>query len=155
MPQHKIGITVQFSDYGKHLETLFQNIDMQKYTWYVTNSEIYCAINNDTVLNILQPGIYDGKSFLTEIETGTYHIIHLRLFAVPHNVSINPGKILTYQDFLSSSAEIALLCADCQADIYVKDEASIESLAEAASQKISKQELFLTPENNGRTGFWI
>lgn len=150
-----IGLRFCFEGYEKHFDIIFSKIDIKKYVWHVTNSEIHCLSNPYQKAFLLPPNTYSGEEFLNEIKSCSYHVIHTRLFAAPTNDPTLPTDIDDYQSFLKSPFEIALLCADCYADFYAKDPKVIKAVADACKQIPESDLSFLTKENDTRTGFYI
>lgn len=150
-----IGLRFCFDGYEKHFDIIFSKIDVKKYVWHVTNSEIHCLSNPYQKAFLLPPNIYSGEEFSDEIKCCDYHAIHARMFAAPAHDPSLPKNIDDYEAFLKSPFEIALLCADCYADFYAKDPKVIRAVADACIHNQKSDQSFLTKENDTRTGFYI
>ncbi|MBR2860430.1 MAG: DUF2691 family protein [Clostridia bacterium] len=153
----KIGIRFQFEDYDKHFAKIFEDINIDKYDWYVTNSEIIYF--NEKIKRadseFLQPAIYKGKIFSEQIDLFPYYIIHARILAVPEGMSLHPEEIIDYDGFCNSSCEIALLCADCYVDLYAKRENIVNVIAKSCKKYYGNKLSFITEKDDGRTSFFI
>lgn len=155
--KRKIGVTFQFIGYNNHFSIIFKNIEIEKYLWYVTNSEIIYYDENlkKACEGVLKPNKYSGQLFAKKINECAYHVIHARILATSTNKTIDPDEIADYETFCSSDCEFALLCADCYVDFYAKDEKIIDAIAEACKQNYTCEISFITKENDERTGFYI
>lgn len=159
MVKNAIGINFEFSrEYVNHFAQLFENISVERYTWYVSCSENFCS-NNGKWDSFLPNGIYSGNEFFSIISSISEYYIHLIcLFAVPRGKIFDLDKINDYEDYVKSNAEIALLSADSIVDLYVKDENVLNTIINSciyyysSNTKIPK---IITHENNVRNKFWV
>ena len=153
----KIGVSFKFDKYDKHFIIIFKDIDLNKYIWHVTNSEIiyYNEEIKRADTGVLEPNVYNGEKFLKQINSFPYYVISTRLFATSVGNTIKPEEITDYNAFYNSNCEIALLCADSYVDFYAKDESVIDAVAESCKKHYNCDVMFITKENDMRTGFYI
>ena len=162
MMKNYIGVSFAFAHtYTNHLGRLFENIQVEAYTWYSLQSENY--ISGTKGLDFfLTNGVYSGEEFRKMIEETEYYIHLLCLYGVPNGKSFDPKQIKNYDDYLKSNAAIALFSGDSIVDLYCKDSGMLEVIATACNQdngeSIDKSHdavrLFTTQEDE-RTGFYI
>ncbi len=154
-----IGIHFEFSkNYVDHFARLLKNISIEKYNWYVSCSENYRS-HMGNIDPFLPNGIYSGREFASIIDSAKESYIHLIcLYAVPEEDEFDPGKVRNYEDYVKSSAVIALLSADSSVDFYTKDYDILKTVFESCERYYNNDNsplYIITPQNDGRTGFWV
>ncbi|MEG0383914.1 MAG: DUF2691 family protein [Solibacillus sp.] len=91
--------------------------------------------------------ILDGHTFLERITTNKHYIIFADFKAFPHNGDIQ--KIIYYDDFVTSSCDLALLVIDSvYISIFLKSEVLINMFFERAEAFGFKDIKILTDEND-------
>ncbi len=155
-----IGVNCCSKKYMNHLGSLFETVNFEEYTWYVSCSENFASGEYTGRVELFLPdGVYSGEQLRSVIrQTPKYYIHLLRLFAVPLGKNIECQKINNYKDFLESEAEIALLSADSDIDLYVKNfdilQNVIRSCMNYYGNEVASPKL-ITLQNDDRTGFWV
>ena len=154
-----IGMRFEFSrEYLNHFAQLFENFTVEKYTWYVSCSENYLSCNGK-IQQFLPNGIYSGDEFASIIRSLSNYYIHLVcVFAVPIGKSFDPDAIKYYEDYIKSTAEIALLSADSYADLYVKDLNVLKKIVSSCKKYYSNGTIspqYITSQNDGRERFEV
>lgn len=162
MSNEYIGIEFEFAHkYTNCLGEIFKKVNVKEYTWHTTCSESYVE-GNTNVEFFMPDGIYDGESFEKMI-ANTNHYIHLLcLYGVLNGVAFSAEQITDYNDFLNSSAEIALISADSIVQMYLKDSNMLKSIASICNDNnggfIDKSRIpvrLFTKETDARTGFKV
>ena len=127
-----IGIEFEFThDYVNHITRIFQNITVEKFTWYVYWSENYMPDGNGKIEQFLPNGVYSGQEFSLIINSSQEYYIHcIHLYAVPNGLDFDHASIKNYNDYKRSNAVIALLSEDSLVDFYTKDNNILKSVYE-------------------------
>ena len=162
MDKDFIGIRFEFShEYMNHLGRLFNELSVENYTWYSSQSENYIADRSGVQL-FLPDGVYDGVEFKNLIQNAEYYIHLLCLYGVPKEKPFDPDNIRDYDDYVCSNAEIALFSADSIVDLYAKDSKNLDTIAMLCREHKKRGGIdadrpikFLTRQNDERTGFYI
>ena len=151
-------LTCQYAD---TLKKLFENINIEKYMWYVKNSENYVYIS-ESCDSFLPDGIYDGNCFRKIINTPEHYIHLLSLYGVPIGKNFDINTISNYCDYFQSNAEIAMFSGDGMVDFYSKNINIIKTVYKNCknnngnfiNSSEGSIELF-TIDQNTRAGFYV
>lgn len=155
---NKIGFSFAFpNEYDSHLRKIFNNIDYQKYTWYVSDSFILYHNEKKGMADasIFTNGVYYGSCFRNIVSNNAYCIIQARIFAVPKDEIIDVGTIVNFASYLNSNCEIALLCADYYVDFYAKNNDILNLVKENCISNSYEQLSDIVVGNDSRTSFYI
>ncbi len=159
-----VGMSFVFAnEYMDHLAKLFKDVDVENYTWYTTHCMncFYYSVPSERARTFLPDGVYSNSEFKQLVQTTKHYLRLLCLYGVPVGKAFDIEKILVYQDYVQSNAEIALMIADGYVDLYAKDTGILNAIYEAVCRNeggfVSARypvELF-TPETDSRTGFLV
>ena len=155
-----IGIRFEFSrKYLDHLARLFENISVEKYTWYVSCSENFLSCDDGKIQQFLPNGVYSGAEFNSIIHSTSNYYIHLiYILAVPIGSEIDTCSINSYEDYVNSPVEIALLSADSYVDLYAKDLGTLKSIFSSCQKYYALGTItpqYITPQNDDRETFFV
>lgn len=93
MKKNYVGVSFAFArTYTNHLGRLFENIQIEAYTWYALQSENYISETKGMDF-FLTNGIYNGEEFRKMIEETEYYIHLLCLYGVPNGKSFESKQI--------------------------------------------------------------
>lgn len=111
-----IGISFEIPNkYGKFLNNILDNIELEKYLWNIYDSEVL----NKEGKNIFYNNIYNNKHIMKDNED--YYLIFANIQGCRKNS--NRITIKSYQDFIKSNCEILIIIVDSIfVDFYAKDE---------------------------------
>lgn len=131
------------------LPFIIKSIDIKKYIWYVIEEEI---MNFDDNHHLLINKEYSGEELEKILSDKDILPICINLHA--YTAYNEPDNIDTYDDFLKSKCEIAVMIHDCNyIEIYAKDIKLIDTLKSDAEQNKFEDTEYITDENDGRTVF--
>ncbi|OCS85535.1 DUF2691 family protein [Caryophanon tenue] len=143
------GLTFEINnEYGKCLEEILSGIIEPSWFWSIGPGEAYKCFNNSK-LELFPPNneIMDTKSFMNIITTGKYYLIFSDIKAFPTRESI--VEIKTYDDFLKSSCQLALLVIDSVfVSIFVKSEEILCIVYECAKKLAYTNIKFITEDES-------
>ena len=149
----KRGISFEIPNaYGSYLGEILEPFNMTAFNWYIGGEESY-FVDDDTLGEPLFPKeIYgiDGLLLKTTLEDNKYYVIFANLKAYPKEQNVI--DVRTYEDFLNSDCQLALLVVDCAyVTIYCKDKDILEGLYQNAVRHGYDDIKFVTDENDRRT----
>lgn len=142
------------NEYGKQLSDILTDIVNPSWYWSIGPGESYKPgglYKNDKDPKMLEElfpsNAMEGEAFLKLISTGEYYLIFADLKAFPTNESV--VKINSYEDFLKSSCQLALLVIDSvYVSIVLKEQQMIDKILERAEGIGYTNIKFLTDENH-------
>ncbi|MFJ7698662.1 DUF2691 family protein [Lysinibacillus fusiformis] len=150
------GISFEINkEYGKFLSDIFSNIINPSWYWSVGPGESYKIEKGTLGSDLFPPSVsLNGPSFLECISTDAYYLIFADLKAFPNMEEV--VEIKSYDDFLKSTCELALLLIDsCYVSIFSKDESITHKLFERAKIFHYTNISYLTNENDPHTGLTV
>ncbi|WP_432664410.1 DUF2691 family protein [Wukongibacter baidiensis] len=123
-------------------------VNIEEYVWHLENIEFVEMDDNKKYWNIEQPFIERGSSFKERLDNSEYYAIFGEIIAFP--LKSKPCKVHSYEEFLSSDAELVLLIVDVTyIDIYCKDLRLVELLYQNAERN-SYEKVEFIDENDPR-----
>ncbi|MGE7982290.1 DUF2691 family protein [Solibacillus sp. NPDC093137] len=137
--------------YGRYLYDILEDINIKNYFWKSGDGEAY-YIDNKQIGEAMfpQPYTYNGQDLYNRISAKDYYVLFADLKAFKENTHIQ--GIATYEDFLNSQCEIALLIVDSSyITIYVKDQHVTERIYRKAVQNGYENIAYITDHNDPRT----
>ncbi|WP_269318269.1 DUF2691 family protein [Exiguobacterium sp. KJ 601] len=138
------------NQYGQFLKAILSPIPLDQYRWKVIDEESY--IVKDGHLNRLlfsDSIVIDGRQFAELLTQHEHYLIFVDIKAFQSHMS---SEIVTYEDFLHSTCEFALLVTDSQdVTIYCKDQEMLNSLYQNASWYGFEDVTYITRHNDSRT----
>lgn len=150
------GITFEIkNEYGKFLSDILSNIINPSWYWSVGPGESYKKEKGTLGSELFPPSvILNGQSFLEYISTDEYYLVFTDLKAFPNMEEV--VEIKSYEDFLKSTCELALLIIDsCYVSIFSKDESTIHKLFERATNFHYTYIKYITNENDTHTSLTV
>lgn len=152
-----IGVSFQLRyDSGSFLSEIFSLIDVHKFIWSIGDNEIiYRDENGHLSTSIFDNELMTGSEFLRSIEKKKYYLVYADIKAFTHREQIRP--IETYDDFVQSDCEIALLCTDTvYVEVYCKNESLMNTIIDNCRRfGFSNLQVLSRAENSGnRFGVW-
>ncbi|MFN3632719.1 DUF2691 family protein [Exiguobacterium profundum] len=138
------------NQYGQFLKAILSPIPLDSYQWNVVDEESY-IVNEGQLDRLLFPEstVIDGHQFAELLTYHEHYLIFVDIKAFQPNMS---SEIVTYEDFLHSTCEFALLVTDSQdVTIYCKDPQMLNSLYENASWHGFGDVTYITSHNDSRT----
>jgi len=157
-----IGLSFDLSgQYTDSFNKILKGIELEKYTWYVKDSEIIFS-DAQGHGEYLPNGVYSGEDFINLIKNPNYYVILVCLYGVPNSKDFNIDCVSNYEDYLGSNADIAMFVADGTVDLYSKDGKILGMIHQNClgneggfiDLKGKGIKLF-TLEENLRTGFYV
>lgn len=147
----KRGIQLEIpNEYGSWLGTILQPFDIAAYHWYIGGEEAY-FLENGSLGNPLFPReVYgmDGMHLKGMLEDHVYYVIFANLKAYPKEKDVI--DVRTYEEFLHSDCQLALLVVDCvYVAIYCRDMEILDSLYHNAAKRFDDVR-FITDANDTR-----
>ena len=128
---------------GNYLFKLLSHVDMEKYRWFIEDSEVYVGIEGE----LFAQTQYTGDEFKRVISESIYYVVNTRIQGSPHGDS--ETAIKTYDDFCESDCEIYVVIIDCiYVDIYVKDQTVAEIMKQNAIRSSFADIDFITGQND-------
>ena len=144
------GLTFEIPNrYGSLLGEVLKPVDITAFSWRIGGGESYKVVNDqlDEDLFSFDKEIIEGSELKNLLENNKYYIIFTDLKAYPKGKELL--HIETYEDFIISNCELALLVADCSyAAIYCKNQGAIELLYKNAIECGFENVKYLTDEND-------
>ena len=139
------------NEYGRYLYDILEDNNIKKYFWKSGDGEAYYIENNELGAALFpQPYTYTGQDLYNRISAKHYYVIFADLKAFKEKTHVQ--EIATYDDFLNSQCEIALLIVDSTyVTIYIKDQHVTERLYRKAVHNGYENIAFITDENDLRT----
>ncbi len=138
------------NQYGQFLQAILSPIPLDSYQWNVVDEESY--IVKDGQLDCLlfpKSTIINGRQLNELLTYHEHYLIFVDIKAFQPSMS---SEIATYEDFLHSTCEFALLVTDSQdVTIYCKDPQMLNSLYENASWHGFEDVTYITSHNDSRT----
>lgn len=142
------------NEYGKQLSDILTDIVNPSWYWSIGPGESYkpgglYKIDKDPKMleEFFTSQTMNGEAFLKLISTEEYYIIFADLKAFPTSESI--VEINSYEDFLKSSCQLALLVIDSvYVSIVLKEQQMIDKFFERAESNGYTNIEFLTDEND-------
>ncbi|WP_276327286.1 DUF2691 family protein [Exiguobacterium profundum] len=100
------------NQYGQFLKAILSPIPLDSYQWNVVDEESY-IVNEGQLDRLLFPEstVIDGHQFAELLTYHEHYLIFVDIKAFQPNMS---SEIATYEDFLHSTCEFALLVTDSQ-----------------------------------------
>ncbi|OWA33008.1 hypothetical protein B9G55_23990 [Saccharibacillus sp. O16] len=150
------GISFEIpNEYGRFLEDILIPFKVEEHDWWIGGEESY--IIRDEKLDALFPGLIEcmeGETLRNIIKNNKYYLIFQDLKAFPKGSK--PNEIKTYDEFLRSNCDLALLVVDSSyITIYCKNIKLVEELyANAQKQDYTNIE-YITDDNDFRTGLSV
>lgn len=138
------------NQYGQFLKAILSPIPLDSYQWNVVDEESY-IVKDGQLDRLLFPEstVIDGHQFAELLTYHKHYLIFVDIKAFHSNMS---SEIATYEDFLHSTCEFALLVTDSQdVTIYCKDQEMLNSLYENASWHGFEDVTYITSHNDSRT----
>lgn len=152
-----IGIKFQLkNEYSDFLAQIFDGIDVGKFAWVIAYEEILYQDEHRRLKNsFFGCDLMDGPGFCKRIKEKTYYMLFADLKAFSDRAQVT--EIETYEDFASSSCEIALFCDDAvYVDLYCKSEAMLNRIVENCELfGFGDLERIMTRDEDGRTRFSV
>ena len=139
------------NQYGRYLFDILEGIDINKYFWKTGGEEAYYIEENMLGEPLFpKPHIYSGTELYSRISEKEYYVIFADLKAFINKKDVE--EVATYEDFVLSPCEFALLIVDCSyVTIYAKDQQSIARIyAKAVAAGFENIE-YITDGNDTRT----
>lgn len=144
------GLTFEIPNrYGSLLGEVLKPVDITAFSWRIGGGESYKVVNDqlDEDLFSFDKEIIEGSELKNLLENNKYYIIFTDLKAYPKGKELL--HIETYEDFIISNCELALLVVDCSyAAIYCKNQGAIELLYKNAIECGFENVKYLTDEND-------
>lgn len=138
------------NQYGQFLQAILSPIPLDRYQWKVVDEESY--IVKDGQLDCLlfsDSTVIDGRQFAELLTQHEHYLIFVDIKAFQSHMF---SEIVTYEDFLHSTCEFALLVIDSQdVTIYCKDQKMLNSLYENASLHGFEEITYITSHNDSMT----
>lgn len=136
--------------HGRYLYEILEAIDIRDYFWKSEAEEAYYIENNQLDEAMFpQPYTYTGQDLYNRISAKDYYVLFADLKAFKENTHIQ--GIATYEDFLNSQCEIALLIVDSSyITIYVKDQHVTERIYRKEVQNGYENIAYITDDNDPR-----
>ncbi|WP_214700808.1 MULTISPECIES: DUF2691 family protein [unclassified Exiguobacterium] len=137
------------NQYGQFLQVILSPIPLDQYRWKVVDEESYIVKDEqlDRLL-FLDSTVIDGRQ-LNELIIQQHYLIFVDIKAFHPNVST---EVETYEDFLRSTCEFALIVTDSQdVTIYCKDQQMLGSLYQNAILHGFEDIAYITSNNDSRT----
>lgn len=131
---------------------IFKPLNVSAYHWY-NDERQYEVFPDERNEDLFDTDYYSGTDFLARIHR-KHFILFLKLQAYfPVGVYFD---IRTYDEFVSSDCQILFLIYDCEwVEIYIKDISVTDLLFQNAIGKGFADVLYITDENDKRTGMEI
>jgi len=150
------GISFEIpNEYGRFLEDILKPFKVEDHNWWIGGEESY--IIQDGKLDALFTGLIEcmeGETLRNVIKNNDYYLIFQDLKAFPKGSK--PIDIRTYDDFLRSNCELALLIVDSSyTTIYCKNVELVEGLYSNARKQDYTNIEYITDENDFRTGLSV
>ncbi|WP_042475624.1 DUF2691 family protein [Bacillus ndiopicus] len=147
-----IGITFLIpNQWGRFLYDLLKPINLSAFHWQIGAGESYIMKDGD-IGGELYPNemsSIEGNKLKARIETNTYYVIFADLKAFP---TLQMRTIKTYEDFVKSDCELALIIVDCSyVSIYCKQQTMLETLYNHALYCGYENVQYVTEDNDTRT----
>ncbi|WP_214742476.1 DUF2691 family protein [Exiguobacterium sp. s48] len=136
--------------YGHFLQEILNTIPIEQYRWSVVDEESY-IVENGELNRLLFPDstIIDGHQFAELLTQHEHYLIFVDIKAFQSDMS---SEIVTYEDFLQSTCEFALLVTDSQdVTMYCKDPQMLNSLYENAALHGFGDITYITSHNDSMT----
>lgn len=151
------GISFEIpNEYGRFLEDILKPFKIDEHNWWIGGEESYITLE-DGKLDALFSGLIEcmeGETLRNVIKNNDYYLIFQDLKAFPKGSK--PIEIKTYDDFLRSNCELALLVVDsCYTTIYCKNVELVEALYSNAKKQDYTNIKYITDENDSRTGLSV
>ena len=138
------------NQYGQFLKAILSPIPLDSYQWNVVDEESY-IVKDGQLDRLLFPEstVIDGHQFAELLTYHEHYLIFVDIKAFHSNMS---SEIVTYEDFLHSTCEFALLVIDSQdVTIYCKDPQMLNSLYENAFLHEFEEIAYITSHNDSMT----
>lgn len=138
------------NQYGQYLKAILSPIPLDSYQWNVVDEESY-IVKDGQLDRLLFPEstVIDGHQFAELLTYHEHYLIIVDIKAFHSNMS---SEIVTYEDFLHSTCEFALLVIDSQdVTIYCKDPQMLNSLYENAFLHEFEEIAYITSHNDSMT----
>lgn len=138
------------NQYGQYLKAILSPIPLDSYQWNVVDEESY-IVKDGQLDRLLFPEstVIDGHQFAELLTYHEHYLIFVDIKAFHSNMS---SEIVTYEDFLHSTCEFALLVIDSQdVTIYCKDPQMLNSLYENAFLHEFEEIAYITSHNDSMT----
>ena len=151
------GISFEIPNkYGKFLGDILSPFKVEDYNWWIGGEESYFIVNGkleDALFSELIECM-EGKILKNIIEDNDYYLIFQDIKAFPKNSY--PIDIKTYEDFLVSNCELALLVVDSSyITIYCKNGQVVKDLYFNAKKQGYINVKNITDDNDFRTGLSV
>ncbi len=117
-----IGIDIKVpNQYGNYLHKIFSGINLLNYDWKINTDDFIYYENGEMKEGIFnEADVLNGEEFFKCISKDSYYMIFTDIKAYP--LGSNRIEIKTFEDFLSSSCKMVLLCTDSMfIEFYSKD----------------------------------
>ncbi|WP_336045923.1 DUF2691 family protein [Solibacillus ferritrahens] len=140
---------------GQYLLNILNAFDFTQYFWKTGGEEAYYIENDELGAPLFpKPHVYSGEAFYNRISAGNYYVLFADLKAF--NDPLHVKEITTYEEFLNSQCEFALLLVDCSyVTIYTKNQKVLTALYTKAIESKYENVVYITDENDNRTTFEI
>lgn len=138
------------NQYGQYLKAILSPIPLDSYQWNVVDEESY-IVKDGQLDRLLFPEstVIDGHQFAELLTQHEHYLIFVAIKAFQSHMF---SEIVTYEDFLHSTCEFALLVTDSQdVTIYCKDQEMLNSLYQNASWYGFEDVTYITRHNDSRT----
>ncbi|MGO5549103.1 DUF2691 family protein [Wansuia hejianensis] len=126
---------------------IFSAIDINKYYWYIIQSQTEVwdnLLEND----FFKQECYPGEEFSTCIQSNHY-IVFLKLQA--YSTFTNMRNMCEYNDYIKSDCQLILLVHDCEyVELYSKDQYTINLIYQRAAANGYKEIEYIMDNNDGR-----
>lgn len=133
---------------GSFISEILNGISLEQYVWRISEDEVYLDMEKPLFFS----EVLNGQDFRETICCPSYYIIFANLQAYPTSNDFNELK--SYEDFLKSSCEIAILIADSIfVEVYAKDEKIVSKIRINAENCKYEEIDYITDENYCNTGF--
>lgn len=139
------------NEYGRYLFDILKPIHPEQYFWLTGGEEAYYIEDNELGTPLFpKTHVYAGVAFYKRISEKDYYAIFADLKAFKDRSHVK--DITTYDEFLNSQCEIALLLVDsCYVTIYAKNVQHLSALHRQAIVSNFEDVAYITEENDDRT----
>ncbi|WP_339278926.1 DUF2691 family protein [Paenibacillus sp. FSL W8-1187] len=147
------GISFEIpNEYGRHLLELLKPFPIEQFDWYAGGEESYITDGSQPIEPLFsgeKVGL-DGASLKRMLENSFQYLIFLNMKAFPKGKHV--FDVATYEDFLTSHCQLAILVIDSvYVTVYGKEMEQVEELYQIGVRNGYSNVRFLTDENDSRT----
>lgn len=130
------------------LKSIFQEIEIQKYNWSITNDQAW-KVDGE---NLFESRDYSGKEIKEIILEPTKLVMLLTMKAFIGKTCV----IENYDDYINSNCVMVIFFVDATwIEVYCKDMNLLETIKKNITNSNFKNIEYITDENDGRTVFYL